>query len=363
MAERLMHLEWPSKTALRLLLTGADTLRHYPPWTLPFALVNNYGPTECTVVTTSGTVPPGGASEQLPSIGQPITNVQVYILDENLRPLPPGTPGELYIGGRGLARGYRNHPDLTAERFVPNPLNTQPGSRLFRTGDMACFLPDGQIAFLGRSDDQVKIRGYRIELDEIITVLDRHPMVQASIVVAREDVPGEKYLVAYVVPKEKAPLTAKGLREFLASNLPEYMVPALFCRLDILPLAPSGKVNRKALPSPTREHLLCDEQYIAPRTPVEERISGMLATLLRQERLGANDNFFLLGGNSLLGAQVIARVRDTFDVELTLLSLFDRPTIAGLSAEVERLLVSKLEAMSEDEAECLATGSSEGSQV
>ena len=354
MAERLMLLDWPSNTALRVLLTGADTLRHYPPTTLPFAVVNNYGPTECTVVTTSGTVQPDGRPNRLPSIGRPITNMQVYILDENLEPLPSGRPGGLYIGGVGLARGYRNRPDLTNECFISNPFSKQPGSRLYRTGDVACSLPDGQIAFLGRTDDQVKIRGYRIETNEIASVLDRHPMIQASVVVAREDTPGEKRLVAYVMPKENGQLTDKVLREFLLLTLPEYMIPAAFYRLDSVPWSASGKIDRNALPLPTQAHQLSDEEYIAPRTPVEERMTGILATLLRLEKVGVNENFFLLGGNSLLGAQVIARVRDTFGVELTLLSLFDHPTVSGLSAEIERLLVVKLGAMSEDEAERLA---------
>jgi len=363
MAERMMQLEWSANTTLRVLLTGADTLRHYPPATLPFAVVNNYGPTECTVVTTSGTVPPDGAPGRLPSIGRAITNVQVYILDKDLREQPSGRPGELYVGGAGLARGYRNCPDLTAESFVRNPFSNQPGSRLYKTGDIACSLPDGQIAFLGRADDQVKIRGYRIEPDEVVAALDRHPMVQASVVIAREDTPGDKYLVAYVVPKEKQQLTAKVLREFLLLHLPEYMVPALFCGLDILPLTPSGKVDRKALPAPTQAYLLSEDEYIAPRTPVEKRITAMLATLLRLQRVGVNGNFFLLGGNSLLGAQVIARVRDAFGVELSLLSLFNHPTVAELAAEIEQLLIANLEAMSEDEVLRLIAPASRGNSV
>jgi amino acid adenylation domain-containing protein len=363
MAERLMLLDWPSNTALRVLLTGADTLRHYPPASLPFAVVNNYGPTECTVVTTSGTVQPEERPDRLPTIGRPISNVQVYILDENLRQLPVGTPGELYIGGVGLSLGYRSRPELTAERFVPNPFSAQSGSRLYRTGDMAYFLPDGQIAFIGRSDDQAKIRGYRIETNEIASVLDRHPMIQASVVVAREDTPGEKRLVAYVMPKEDGQLTDKGLREFLLATLPEYMIPAAFYRLDSVPLSASGKVDRNALPPPTQAQQLSDEDYVAPRTQVETRIASILATLLRLEKVGVNENFFLLGGNSLLGAQVIARVRDTFGVDLTLLSLFDHPTVSGLSAEIERLLVVKLAAMSEDEAERLAAEFSAGNAV
>ncbi len=350
MAERLIQLEWPTNTSLRVLLTGADTLRHHPRPGLPFSLVNNYGPTECTVVTTSGLVTADGTPDRLPSIGRPIFNMQVYILDKDLRQLPPGSPGELYIGGMGLARGYRNRPDLSAESFIPNPFNDQPNSRLYRTGDLACYLPDGQIAFLGRTDDQIKIRGYRIEPDEIVAVLDRHPKIQASFVAARADISGEKQLVAYVVPNQPQALTARVLREFLRMHLPEYMIPAIFCPLETLPLTPSGKVDRKALPAPTHPHILNDDEYMAPRTQVEERIASMLASLLRLPRVGVNDNFFLLGGNSLLGAQVIARVRDSFGVDLSLLSLFDRPTVAELALEVEQLLIAKLEAMSEEEA-------------
>jgi amino acid adenylation domain-containing protein len=358
MAEQLMSLEWPANTALRFLLTGADILRNHPPATLPFAVVNNYGPTECTVVATSGVVQPepGLCSDWVPSIGRPISNVQVYILDENLRQVPVSTPGELYIGGAGVARGYRNRPDLTAERFIRIRFGDQTESRVYKTGDAASYLPDGQIAFLGRTDDQVKIRGYRVELGEVAAALNRHPMIQTSVVIAREEAPGDKRLIAYIVPEVKpgtrVELTDNMLREFLRTSLPEYMLPAMFCRMDALPLTASGKIDRNALPVPA--HQLRDDEYIAPRTPAEERMTRILATLLRLERVGVNENFFLLGGNSLLGAQVIARVRDTFGVELTLLSLFDHPTVSGLSAEIERLLVAKLGAMSEDEAERLA---------
>jgi acyl-coenzyme A synthetase/AMP-(fatty) acid ligase/acyl carrier protein len=362
MAEQLMCLEWPANTALRFLLTGADTLRNHPPATLPFAVVNNYGPTECTVVATSGVVQPGLCSDCVPSIGRPISNVQVYILDEHLCQVPVNTPGELYIGGAGVARGYRNRPDLTAERFIRNPFSDQTELRLYRTGDAGSYLPDGQIAFLGRTDDQVKIRGYRVELGEVAAVLNRHPMIQTSVVIAREEAPGDKRLIAYIVPEAKADkkseLTDNMLREFLRTSLPEYMVPAMFCRMDALPLTASGKIDRNALPEPA--HQLRDADYIAPRTPAEERMAAILATLLRLERVGVNENFFLLGGNSLLGAQVIARVRDRFGVELTLLSLFDHPTVSGLSAEIERLLVAKLGAMSEDEAERLTAELSKG---
>jgi amino acid adenylation domain-containing protein len=353
-AEQLMCFKWPPHTVLRVLLTGADTLRHYPAPSLPFSVVNNYGPTECTVVATSGTVQPNGPSDRLPSIGRPIANTQVYILDENLQQLALGRSGELYIGGAGLARGYRNRPDLTAERFVRNPFSNQPGSRLYRTGDMGYFLPDGQIAFIGRSDDQVKIRGYRVETNEIASVIDCHPMVQASVVVAREDTPGEKRLLAYIVPKGDGQLTDKTLREFLLLRLPEYMIPAAFYLLENIPLGASGKFDRNALPPPSQAQQLSNDDYVAPRTPVESRMATILAMLLRLEKVGVNENFFLLGGNSLLGAQVIARIRDAFGVELELLSLFNHPTVAELSSEIERLLVARLGAMSEDEAERLA---------
>jgi acyl carrier protein len=224
-------------------------------------------------------------------------------------------------------------------------------------------LPDRQIAFLGRSDDQVKIRGFRIETNEIASLLDRHPMIQESVVVARERTSGEKYLVAYVVPNENAQITGKALREFLLVTLPEYMIPAAFYRIDSLPINASGKIDRTALPPSTQAHQLSDEEYFAPRTSVETRMIGILVTLLHLEKVGVNENFFLLGGNSLLGAQVIARIRDAFGVELELLTLFNHPTVAELSSEIERLLVAKLGAMSEDEAERLAAEFSPGTGV
>ena len=356
LAERVMTLEWPKKARLRVLLTGADTLHHYPPRKLPFQLVNNYGPTECTVLATSGTVPPNEHPHRLPSIGSPIDNVQVYILNEGMRQAPIGEFGEIYIGGAGLACGYRNQPDLTAERFVPDPFSSEPGARLFRTGDLGCYLTDGQIAFLGRVDEQVKIRGFRIEPAEIVKVLDEHPGVQASTVVAHEVEPGDKRLVAYFVPAAKAQPTHTELRNFIATRLPEYMVPAIFVKLEALPLNPSGKVDRTGLPAPNAENTLRDSSFVAPRTPIEERLAAMLALLLDLDRVGVEDNFFLLGGHSLLGTQLIARVRDAFGVELSLRTLFDAPTVSKLSAQIEALLLAKLEAMSEEEAQLLANG-------
>jgi amino acid adenylation domain-containing protein len=349
MAERMMTLKWPSQTALRVMLTGADVLHRYPSPKLPFLLVNNYGPTECTVVATSGPVLPYKRRNRLPTIGRPIANVQIYILDEKQRQVPVGTSGELYIGGAGLARGYRNRPDLTAERFLRNPFSKEPGARLYRTGDLAKYLPDGQIAFLGRVDDQTKIRGYRIEPNEIVALLDEHPTVQESVVVAREFAPGDKRLVAYVVLFPKATATRSGLHSFLRARLPDYMVPATFVQVDALPLNCSGKVDRAALPAPEAANTLRDDSFVAARTPTEQKLTEILAPLLGLDQVSVEDNFFMLGGHSLLAAQVVARVRDAFRVELTLRSLFDHPTVEGISAGIERLVLAKLEAMSEDE--------------
>jgi len=349
LAEHIMTLEWPTKSSLRIMLTGADVLHHYPAKKMPFQLVNNYGPTECTVVATSGTVTPKEHPDRLPSIGTPIDNTQVYILNEKGQPAPIGEPGEIYIGGAGLARGYRHRPDLTVERFVPNPFDSEGGTRLFRTGDLGRYLPDGQIAFLGRVDEQIKIRGFRIEPAEIVRVLNEHPAVQTSTLIDREVEPGDKRLVAYFVPAAKAQPTHAELRNFIAGRLPEYMVPAIFVKLEALPLNANGKVDRAALPAPNADNTLRDGTFVAPRTPVEERLATMLASLLHLDRVSAEDNFFLLGGHSLLGTQLITRIRDAFGVDLSLHALFDGPTVSQLSGRIETLLATKLKAVSEDE--------------
>ncbi len=353
LAEQMMTLEWPAKSSLRVLLTGADTLHHYPPRKLPFVVVNNYGPTECAVVATSGTVLPDERPDRLPSIGRPIDNVEIFILNEQMQPVPMGESGEICIAGAGVARGYRNRPDLTAERFVRNTFSVDPEARLYKTGDLGRYLANGQIEFLGRADEQIKIRGFRIEPAEIVKVLDEHPGVRASIVVAREVAPGDKRLIAYFVPAVNTLPTHSELRNAIAARLPEYMVPGTFVKLEALPLNASGKVDRAALPTPTTENTLRDDTFIAARTPIEERLASMLAPLLGLEKVSVEDNFFLLGGHSLLGTQLIARVRDAFGVELTLRALFDAPTISKLSARVEALLLARLEAMSEAEAERL----------
>jgi len=352
LAERLMQLAWPQKAALRFLLTGADTLHHYPSKSLPFAVVNNYGPTECTVVASSAVVFPQERASGLPPIGRPIDNTRIFILDANLKQVPTGQIGEMYIGGAGLSQGYLNDPTLTAERFIPNPFIAVTGDRLYRTGDLGCYLPDGQLAFHGRVDDQVKIRGYRIELNEIIGALSRHPAVRENVVVATEDGESGKRLVAYVVPQIDSP-TISDLRDFLARELPDYMIPSTFVRLEALPIGTTGKVNRAALPALTEENLLRDEGFVGASTPTEQRVAKVVTSLLGLESIGVNDNFFYFGGNSLFGTQVIARLREVFQVEMPLLHLFDYPTVAGLAKEVERLMVAKLDAMSEEEAQRL----------
>lgn len=343
LAEGVMALEWPATASLRFLLTGADTLQHYPSPDLPFALINNYGPTEATVVATSGRVFPDAPADLLPSIGRPIANTQVFILDEHLCRVPIGMPGEVYIGGKGLARGYLNRPELTAEKFIPHPFSEEPGACLYKTGDVARYLPDGHIAFLGRADYQIKMRGYRIEPNEITAVLNQHLAIQASFVLAQEDDAGEKRLVAYIVITPGARVARSSLQEALRARLPDYMVPAIFVELDALPLTPHGKVDRAALPVPDASNTLRDEIIPDCPTPTQEHVSEIVASLLKLERVGLDENFFMLGGHSLLGTQVIAWVADTFGIELPLRTLFDAPTVRRLSDVIERDLIARLE--------------------
>ena len=272
LAESVMTLKWPANASLRFLLTGADTLHRYPPDNLPFELVNNYGPTECTVVATSGRVQTGVSG--LPTIGRPIDHTQVYILDEKLQRVPTGASGELCVGGVGVARGYLNRPELTAKQFVPDPFAAEPEGRLYRTGDLARYLDDGEIAYLGRIDEQIKILGHRIEPNEIEAVLDRHPAVGSSVVVARGAACEEKRLAAYLVMSNGATPAAADLRGFLQSELPDYMVPSVFVRLPAMPLTVNGKVDRVALPEPNAENTLRDEAFIRPRTPYRAATGG-----------------------------------------------------------------------------------------
>jgi amino acid adenylation domain-containing protein len=353
LAEPLMVSDWPADTALRFLLTGADTLRVRPHGALPFAVVNNYGPTECAVVATSGLIASAPQAGDLPPIGKPIAHTAIYLLDEARRPVAEGEIGEIYIGGTSVGRGYRHRDGLTAERFMPDPFRTVPDARMYRTGDLARLLPDGQIRFHGRVDNQEKIRGHRIEPEEIAAVLGRHPQVMSCAVIVRKEKAGEKQLVAYVVPAA-ADTSAEELREYLAALLPDYMVPGPFVRIDTLPLTTSGKIDCESLPAPTANNALGQNGYRAPQTPTELRLMEIVAGVLGTAQIGADDNFFMMGGHSLLGTQVVMRAREDFDVDLTLRHLFEAPTVAKLAAVIERLAFEKVEAMSEAEAELKA---------
>ncbi|HEX8118473.1 MAG TPA: amino acid adenylation domain-containing protein, partial [Pyrinomonadaceae bacterium] len=301
------------------------------------ALYNEYGPTEGTVWSTVFRFGDDGLEGE-PPIGRPIPNVQAYVLDAHRQLVPVGVPGELYIGGEGLARGYLNRPELTREKFVPHPFSAEDGARLYATGDLVSFLPDGNLNFLGRVDHQVKVRGYRVELGEIEAALRQHPAVADCVVAAREDEPGDKRLVAYVVAAAEGAPAASELRQHLREALPEYMVPAAYVTLDELPLSPNGKFDRRALPAPQQAGAEPGRDYVAPRTPVEEVVAAIYAELLNLERTGADDNFFELGGHSLLATQLISRLREVFKVEIVLRSIFEDATVAGVSAAVAEAL-------------------------
>ncbi|HEV2920390.1 MAG TPA: condensation domain-containing protein, partial [Actinomycetota bacterium] len=299
--------------------------------------LNGYGPTEATTFTTSFRIDASILDDDVVSvpIGRPIANTSVYLLDRYLQPVPVGVAGELYIGGVGLARGYLGRPGLTAERFVPNPFGV-PGSRLYRSGDLGRYLADGNIEFLGRLDDQVKIRGFRIELGEVEAALSQHPEVRETVVVAREDSPGERRLVAYVVGSgvEVDVDLVPRLRTFLRERLPDYMVPAAFVALDALPLTTNGKVDRKALPVPEGRPDT-GVAYVAPRTPTEEVLAAIWSQVLGVDEVGVEDNFFDLGGHSLLATQVVSRVRSSFGVDVALRRFFEYPSIEELARAVE----------------------------
>jgi len=304
-------------------------------------LYNCYGPTETSIDATFWPST-GQTATQIPTvtapIGLPITNMEIYILDENLQPVPIGETGELHIGGVGLARGYLNLPELTAEKFIPHPFKQVTGERLYKTGDLGRYLPDGNIEFLGRIDSQVKIRGFRIELAEIETILSQYSGVNQALVVVREDIPGDQRLVAYVVPDPEYPeynLYSHELREFLADKLPEYMVPYAFVLLESLPLNPNGKIDYQALPIPDQSaNFVRETSFIPPRNPTEEILAAIWSQVLGVEQVGVQDNFFALGGHSLLATKVIARCRQTFSQPISLKLLFENPTIAQFADSI-----------------------------
>ncbi len=324
---------------LRLVIFGGEALElnSLRPWYERHRdqgpqLINMYGITETTVHVTYRPLKAADLSDARGSvIGEPIPDLQVYVLDQHLQPVPIGVAGEMYVGGAGLSRGYLGRPDLSSERFIPDPFGHQPGARLYKSGDQGRYLFTGDIEYLGRIDYQVKVRGFRVELGEIEAVLGQHPDVRTVVILAREDVPGEKRLVAYIVSNQERIPTAGELRGFLAEKLPEYMVPSAFVFLDALPLTPNGKIDRHAFPVPDTVRPETGQEFAAPRTLVEETLAGIWAEILGLEQIGIHDNFFDLGGHSLLATRVVSRLRETLMVELPLRAMFEAPTVAELS--------------------------------
>jgi acyl-coenzyme A synthetase/AMP-(fatty) acid ligase/aryl carrier-like protein len=304
-------------------------------------LINHFGPTEATVgCSTHEITEPLDETHSIP-IGKPIANTRIYILDGRGEPVPVGVSGELYIGGAGVARGYLNRPDLTAERFVCDPFREEPGARMYRSGDLGRWLPDGNIEFLGRNDFQVKIRGFRIELGEIESRLMEHPAVREAVVLAREDNAGDQRLVAYYTQagsgegQEAGALSAEQLRTHLSASLPEYLVPAAYVELETLPLTPNGKLDRKALPAPEAD-AYASHGYEPPQGEIEQELAAIWAEVLKLERVGRHDNFFSLGGHSLLAVTLIERMRRSgFEVDVR--SLFTTTTLAELAATMDVL--------------------------
>ncbi|RYZ34123.1 MAG: amino acid adenylation domain-containing protein, partial [Myxococcaceae bacterium] len=300
--------------------------------------VNNlYGPTEDTTYSTHARVERGAKTE--PRIGRPLEGTQAYVLDAKGQPVPVGVPGELYLGGEGLARGYLGQPGLTAERFLPDGFSEEPGARLYRTGDKVRWGRDGSLEYLGRMDFQVKVRGFRIELGEVEAALGAQPSIRDVVVVVREDAPGDNRLVAYVVAQPGHTVEAASLRSALKGRLPEYMVPSAFVVLEALPLNANRKVDRKALPKPEagaeRTHV-----YVAPRTQTEQVLASLWEAVLGVKQVGAQDSFFELGGHSLLATQAVSRIRTAFNVELPLRAFFEAPTVAELARKIEAVLAA-----------------------
>jgi len=295
-------------------------------------IMNTYGPTETTFAATAFNFQKSEHPQRDVSIGIPLPNYQIYIVDPDLQPVPIGVKGEILIGGTGLARGYRNQSELTNDKFIPNPFNEKPGSRLYRTGDMGRFSPDGNIEFLGRMDDQVKIRGYRIELGEIESVLKQHSGIKDAVVLARDDKSDESELVCYSVPMAEQAPTINEIKNYLRQKLPDYMVPSTIVLLDALPMTTSHKIDRTRLPDPEQKRSDLVGTYIAPQTPLEKVLAGIWTEVMDVEKIGTQDNFFDLGGHSLLLLQVISRIHDVFGIEISPKYLFENPTVADLAA-------------------------------
>jgi amino acid adenylation domain-containing protein len=332
----LLNEEWPTLERQLQILCGGEAMTSELAGKLlerGALLFNLYGPTETTIYSTGYRVTCSGSA---PSIGRPIANTSVYILDEEFKPVPEGVIGELHIAGAGVARGYLNRPDLSAERFVPDPFTATEGARMYRTGDLARHRSDGSVDYLGRIDSQVKIRGFRIELGEIEAILSAQPAVRQAVVVAREHAQGDKHLVAYVVPRDPALAVAVAiatLRAALLESLPEYMLPAHFVVLNSFPLTPNAKIDRKALPAPDMKR--GSDDYVAPQTADEQALASIWGDLLKLDRVGVHDNFFVHGGHSLLATQAVSKIRATLEVDIPLRIFFEHPTVAGVMRQVE----------------------------
>ncbi|HEX3681792.1 MAG TPA: amino acid adenylation domain-containing protein, partial [Bryobacteraceae bacterium] len=335
LAEPLLSLKWPEGQGhLRTLLTGGDRLSRRQAPKSPFRFSNNYGPTEATVVATSGWVASEGT--QLPSIGLPIGNTRIYVLDEQLQRAPLGIAGELYISGKGVSRGYLNRPGLTAERFIPDPFADEAGQRLYKTGDLVRYRANGELEFVGRADHQVKIRGFRVELGEIEAALRAQAGVREAVVVVRADESGDKRLAAYLVAETHTGQMA--LRDSLRLMLPEYMVPSAYVFLERLPLTANGKIDLQALPEPERDESASEAAPKTAQSAVQEIIAGIWSEVLKKNRVNASDNFFDIGGHSLMATQVVSRVRRTFEIELPLQALFEAPVLCMFAERAEQAM-------------------------
>ncbi|WP_372009384.1 amino acid adenylation domain-containing protein [Paenibacillus chitinolyticus] len=331
LAEQLVSVRWPAATPLRRLFTGGDKWTAKLPCGLPFEVYDLYGPTECTIASTFRMIEPDGEAYQPPHIGRPLANMKIYITDRELRLVPIGVPGEICIGGQGVGGGYLRREELTREKFIPDPFSACEGARIYRSGDIGRYLPDGRIQFLGRADDQVKVRGFRIELAEIQEALATHSSVKEVVVLVREETPGDKRITAYMVGKSGLTLDVESLRQSLREQLPSYMIPSAFVILDRLPVTPSGKIDRQALPMPDTD--LSDDRFEEPRNFVEELLCGIWKELLVLEKVGVHQNYFEIGGDSIKTMMLISRARK-LGLELTTKQVFQYQTIAELSQAI-----------------------------
>jgi amino acid adenylation domain-containing protein len=335
----LLEAEWTGNRHLKVLTGGEAISRDLAAQLLAksASVWNMYGPTETTIWST---VEQLTADQQPISIGRPIANTELYILDAQLQPVPIGITGDLYIGGVGLTQGYWQRPELTREKFIPHPFSADTAARIYQTGDLGRYLPDGKVECLGRADFQVKLRGFRIELGEIEALLGQHPAIAQALVLIREDLPGDRRLVAYVVPTTQpiaAPSTSE-LRQFLQQSLPDYFLPAAIVSINTLPLTPNGKIDRKALPIPVSANFQLQTSFVAPTTTTEITLAEIWSQVLRIDRVGTGEDFFELGGHSLLATQVISRARQAFEIDIPLQSLFEQPTITGLASRIDTSL-------------------------